>query len=718
MLEQSPPLITSFLVKIASRCNLACDYCYMYEHADQSWRSQPTIMSKKTVGLLAQRIAEYVEKTGMEKLLLVFHGGEPLLAGSERIVDATIEIRDRVRPGTTVDAAVQTNGTLLKDSDLRLFQIHGIGVSISIDGPAVANDLHRLDHKSKSSFPATFNAIRLLRGFPKVYSGLICVIDPSVPPQRLLDFFCELEPPNLDFLLPDATHVTPPPGRDTHPTLYKDWLLTLFDLWFDHYPHMRIRTFDNLLEAIAGLPGTTDSFGLGDVSLLTIETDGTYHDLDILKITKHGATSLGMDLEQNSIFDVASSEALDVHRELLSLVGLSLECRRCPVVSICGGGCVPHRYSETGFGNPTVYCSEMLALIQHAKQRVKDTLTITPSPKSAELVLDCDEVSCFDDHVFNKDLLHRLYYAESTHQRQRLRSVIAALGAKGNTEARALVDELAEAHEHRQLEVSVQPSIVFWISLSEQYFTGGIPKTIDGDPICKQDEYVSTIREWVKNGIPSGIRINRQDEMLRLPFGHTIVFEQGEFARKCEVIVREAFDLIGDWNPDLIKEMRWLSPEIQLIHDTTAHPNKAVSFSDNAVPHCLYISLRQDGGLLNAYDVADSLIHEHRHQRLYLLQASVPLITVDAPFVHSPWRAEPRPPSGLLHAVYVFCGLLQWWIHISHSTEGEVQSNARHEVGIIVSKLNEAFPTLQKTSLTAAGTSLVSALRQSYEKVT
>ena len=51
-----PPRITSFLVKIASRCNLACDYCYIYEHADQSWRSQPPFMSDQTRRKLAERI--------------------------------------------------------------------------------------------------------------------------------------------------------------------------------------------------------------------------------------------------------------------------------------------------------------------------------------------------------------------------------------------------------------------------------------------------------------------------------------------------------------------------------------------------------------------------------------------------------------------------------------------------------------------------------------
>ena len=36
----------------------------------------------------------------------------------------------------------------------------------------------------------------------------------------------------------------------------------------------------------------TDAFGLGDVSLLSIETDGTYHDLDVLKVVGDGATRL------------------------------------------------------------------------------------------------------------------------------------------------------------------------------------------------------------------------------------------------------------------------------------------------------------------------------------------------------------------------------------------------------------------------------------------
>ncbi|HEX2745877.1 MAG TPA: radical SAM protein, partial [Streptosporangiaceae bacterium] len=40
-----PTPFRQFVIKMHSRCNLACDYCYMYTMADQSWRSLPAKMS-------------------------------------------------------------------------------------------------------------------------------------------------------------------------------------------------------------------------------------------------------------------------------------------------------------------------------------------------------------------------------------------------------------------------------------------------------------------------------------------------------------------------------------------------------------------------------------------------------------------------------------------------------------------------------------------------
>ena len=33
--------INEFVIKVASRCNLDCDYCYEYNTGDNTWKSMP-----------------------------------------------------------------------------------------------------------------------------------------------------------------------------------------------------------------------------------------------------------------------------------------------------------------------------------------------------------------------------------------------------------------------------------------------------------------------------------------------------------------------------------------------------------------------------------------------------------------------------------------------------------------------------------------------------
>lgn len=57
-----PVPFQEFILKIHGRCNLACDYCYVYEAADQSWRSRPAAMSVETVRAMAARVAGHAER--------------------------------------------------------------------------------------------------------------------------------------------------------------------------------------------------------------------------------------------------------------------------------------------------------------------------------------------------------------------------------------------------------------------------------------------------------------------------------------------------------------------------------------------------------------------------------------------------------------------------------------------------------------------------------
>lgn len=253
MVMNSDLRFSSYVVKVASRCNLNCDYCYMYQHVDQSWQDKPRLLSEDHQNLFAFRLKEYVAATGLKRVLIVYHGGEPLLFGADRIIQFSHKIRDALADLTCrADFGVQTNGVLLKESYLQRFEEEEISVSLSIDGPREMHDAHRLDHKKRPTFDKVYDALKLLQKYPKIFTGCIAVINPYFEPRKLFEFFDENQVKEFNILIPDANYVTLPPGRDQQPDLYKNWLVQAFDCWFDRFSHIKCKYFDWLIQAVLG----------------------------------------------------------------------------------------------------------------------------------------------------------------------------------------------------------------------------------------------------------------------------------------------------------------------------------------------------------------------------------------------------------------------------------------------------------------------------------
>src|SRR5215831_7191107 len=111
-----------FVLKIFSRCNLACSYCYVYELEDQTWQNQPRVMDAGTVRAAVARIAEHVCAHGLAQVRVILHGGEPLLAGPAFIQDLVGQVRDALSAMAAVDLVVQTNGTRLDETMLTVLR--------------------------------------------------------------------------------------------------------------------------------------------------------------------------------------------------------------------------------------------------------------------------------------------------------------------------------------------------------------------------------------------------------------------------------------------------------------------------------------------------------------------------------------------------------------------------------------------------------------------
>lgn len=709
-----PIRFTSFLVKVASRCNIKCDYCYMYEHQDQGWRDQPHVMSAETRRRVAGRLGEYAIATGLDRMLVIFHGGEPLLAGASTLAAFAEDIRSGLPDSTKVDFSVQTNGVLLDDRAVRVLGSAEIAVSLSLDGPQHANDRHRLAASGDSTFPAVVEAMKRLEQRPDIFAGVIAVIDPAVAPEDVLGYFATRSLPALDLLLPDANHQRPPEGRGAEPDRYRDWLIEAFDLWYDRYPHLAVRTFDALLAAVAGLPGGTDAFGFGDVSLLTIETDGSYHDLDVLKITQAGQTALGADVIAMSIADVADSPKLTAHRRLLTRHGLSRECRACPVADVCGGGSVPHRYADNGFDNPTVYCAEMLALIQHVQHRMASTVSEQRDGRVARGAADRIDIGAFEQATTAMAVVDRLMSDWRRAASADIRALVAhhlAVDAS-TTETRTALQVLADADDDRLARVAVRPSVVLWTRVGASERSGTALRRLDGTPVRFDPAYAITVARMMDEPSDAPVPVHRDDPWLRVPFTDPIAFADETEAARGRHLVAEAIALITEYDPALAAEIRLISPEIQFVRDISAHPDKVVSFSDDVVPGALYLGLGSRAGGVDVYDLADSLIHEHRHQKLYLLSREAELVAADRPLVASPWREEPRPPSGLLHAAWVFVELLRFWRYVDQHAGPDVRARAASQIATTEDRLAQAWETLADCQLTPAGRHLTALLEQ------
>ena len=668
----------------------------------------PRLLSPENRAAFALQLASYLQYARIRRCVVVFHGGEPLLMGSAELVAFAAQLREAVGAGVQLDIGMQTNGLLLTQDALDQLSGAEIGISLSLDGPKEANDLHRTSRRGRSSFEQTNRALQLLRSAPGAFAGVIAVIDPRTPPRQLLEFFSEQKVPQLDFLLPDAHHLRLPPGRLEQPDIYERWLVEAFDIWFDEYPSLQVRTFEALLDAVAGMPSQTDAFGFGDVSLITVETDGSYHDLDVLKVVSQGATRLSGSLSDTPISKVAASPALAAHRALLNKDGLCTSCRSCDVVDVCGGGSVPHRHGLNGFKNPTVYCKEMRALIHHVQARIAESLEpAKPAVATTHYSRDLGE---FERAETSAEAVASLWASAISDQSARLRRALlwleaTSIGSRESAAARALLDSPTAIDLLAQ-----KPGAVAWSNAMLALDAGRPVSSVDGRELDRDAAYAQWMLAWLHGSPEQSPEVHTNDPWLRRPFGNAIHFEVQEVLPAAEPLLHEALGILQAWRPAVAQELKMICRVVQFIRDPSADPDKIVSFSDNAVPGALYVSVMQRDRLIDAYDLADSLLHEYRHQKLYLLERLAPVVEPTARKVVSPWRPDLRPPSGLFHAVFVFVELRRFWKHVRSLNMNRLNTRAENQLMDTDAHLSQAFVTLAGCPLTAAGRSLAAVL--------
>ena len=366
------PKIDTVLIKVASRCNIDCAYCYVYHLGDIGWSRQPKRMSLETSAAVADALGDLAFVEG-QQFEVVLHGGEPLLLGEDRLDFLIVSLR-RALPDTCA-ISIQTNGMLITSKILDLCADNRVTMSVSIDGPRQIHDKNRVGFDSSGTFDRVMDGIACIRSHAtgqQLFTGVLAVVDPTSDPNDVYSFFKELSPPSLDFIYRDGNHSRLPPGKASFSTAeYGYWMERLFEAYVaDEHP-IRIRILDDMVKLILGGEGTKEGVGLTDYGVLVIDTDGSISKNDTLKSSFDGADRFDAlwTVKTHRLADILQSD--DFSKSLEMQRPSNPTCLGCSELRVCGGGMPLHRWSDdNGYDNPSIYCSDQKFLIA----RIRDTV--------------------------------------------------------------------------------------------------------------------------------------------------------------------------------------------------------------------------------------------------------------------------------------------------------------------------------------------------------
>jgi uncharacterized protein len=362
--------ISQLLVKVATRCNIDCSYCYWFR--DASVYDKPKLMSDEVSQQLLRRIEEHVTGHGLVEFPIVLHGGEPLLWGVDnfrRFAEHCEAIMSR--SGCDIPVAVTTNGLLIDEAWLDCFEAHDMSVAISLDGPAHIHDIHRHTFQGTGTHEAVERAARMLVS-RNIRVSALSVCNPAFPPKQYVEFFASCGITHYDIMIPDAT-------VDEKPASIGSFYNGLLDLWLEanrSRPTANIRIVTDMITALLANNSPTEGVGYQPVELCTVMTDGSVEAHDVLRIAGNGVTQTTFNIFDHAIDDVRHEPRWQAARD--ASIHLCEKCRNCKFMNACGGGYLPHRFSKkNGYDNPSVYCEDLYAMFENMQSVLEQQVYVS-----------------------------------------------------------------------------------------------------------------------------------------------------------------------------------------------------------------------------------------------------------------------------------------------------------------------------------------------------
>lgn len=347
-------------------CNMSCGYCYNGSYGNQVVISQSVIPEK----LLCKLFSEIINVCSGNKIVVIWHGGEPLLAGKE-FYRRAIEIQKQIGGGKYVFRnCVQTNGTLIDNEWVDLFRELNIEPSVSIDGCARLHNQVRTFLDGSPTYDKAIVAYNMMRN-KGLRTGLLMVISKINvnEPETIWQWILDQKIKSLDFLPclePEQYRAGKPLYTVSEEEIVK-FSIKMFDLWFDYAdPSIKIRTFRDGIKGQLGGKVNICSWKGGCLNHISVDPMGN--------IFPCGRYHCFPETNFGNLNDFSISEILEGLKTRCIHQAISdgqKECVGCRWYSICHSGCPFLKYAINGhWGGHFVHCHSRQKLFAHIRKRI------------------------------------------------------------------------------------------------------------------------------------------------------------------------------------------------------------------------------------------------------------------------------------------------------------------------------------------------------------
>jgi serine-type anaerobic sulfatase-maturating enzyme len=320
---------------VGPRCNLACRYCFYSGDAEPD-ATLPAVMPDEVLDVL---IKEYLALR-LPQSILCWQGGEPTLAGLDffrRVIELE---KTHGASGQIVSNALQTNGQVIDAEWAKFLAEYRFLVGLSIDGPPEVHDTQRIDRHGRGSHEKALRAAKLFDEHG-VEFNILTVIHAGNQDKARDIFRWQLAQgwQHLQYIpCIEVDEAGRPLEFSCTPEGFGQFLC---DLWHAYRETGRrdigIRTFDSWLSQKVLGENTMCVFCESCGDYLLVKPDGSLYPCDFFFDPKWRLGSV-VDGDLLAAFNEVRETGFGKLKQQFDA-----ECRECPWLSLCNGGCPKDR---------------------------------------------------------------------------------------------------------------------------------------------------------------------------------------------------------------------------------------------------------------------------------------------------------------------------------------------------------------------------------------